>query len=332
MKFYSNKTVLITGATGLIGNNLVNAFVHMGDVNVIALSRTMSKLETEFGEYKDLPNFKMIAQDISEPLCIKKPVDYIFHAAGSMEGRIIKDYPVDVIKPNIIGTMNCLEFLREQKENTGKSGRMILFSSVTVYANDTGSDLTVTEMDTRITEAIGDFGAPYSQSKRMIEVIAVSYARQYGVDAVIGRFSTVYGPTRIAPDTAFFEFIRKGINGEDIIMNTSGLPRRDNIYIDDAISGVLLIGANGLSGESYNISSNGELDNYASVDEIAEIVAKVTEKDIKVQFKAETADNRKPGLKLDNSKLKALGWKIIVSIDEGIRKTIDEMKTTLGRD
>lgn len=52
-----------------------------------------------------------------------------------------------------------------------------------------------------------------------------------------------------------FEFIKKGLAHEDIILNSAGLPRRDNIYIDDAVTAALLIGATGDSGECYNISS-----------------------------------------------------------------------------
>ena len=322
MNGYSNKTILITGATGLIGNHLVDAFMEMGDVKVIALSRNIDKLKFEFRKYLDNQRFGITAQDISTPLEVEGPIGYIFHAAGPMEGKVIKNYPVDVIKPNLIGTINCLEFLKEQKERTGVSGRMVLFSSVTVYANNTNSDLTVSETDTQIAESLESGNAPYSQSKRMAEVITTAYIRQYGVDAVIGRFSTVYGPTRIMPDTAFYEFIKKALSGEDILMNGSGLPRRDNIYIDDAVKGVLLVGEKGVTGEAYNISSEGELGNYISVDEIAQKVISISEKTIKVQFKIKPIKERKPGIRLANRKLKELGWKLMVSLEDGIKKTL----------
>lgn len=326
MNTYSNKTVLITGATGFIGNNLVDTFMKMGDVRVIALSRTMQKLKAEFAEYENSHNFKMIEQDISSPLIIEEPVDFIFHAAGSMEGKVIKNYPVDVIKSNILGTMNCLSFLQKQKELTGKSGRMILFSSITVYANNTDEELVVNETNTGITDTLESARAPYSQSKRMIEVIATAYAKQYGVDSVICRFSTVYGPTRIPPDTAFFEFIRKGISGENIILNSANLPKRDNIYIDDAINGAIIVGAKGATGEAYNVSSNGDMGNYASVEEIAQAVAGNSDKGIKVYCKNEVAGNCKPGIRLSNEKIRKLGWRVTVSLENGIKQTLSIMK------
>lgn len=330
MKSYSNKTVLITGATGLIGSHLVDALMDKGDVKVIALSRSKEKLKKGFAQYLKNPNFSVVANDVVETFEFDESIDYIFHAAGPMEGKIIKNRPVDVINPNIVGTMNCLEFLKEQEIEKGIKGRMILFSSVTVYGNNTDTDLVVQESDTRVTETLESMSAPYSQSKRMSEVITLAYCRQFGIDAVIGRFSTVYGCTRFIPDTAFFEFIKKGIAGENITLNSSGLPRRDNIYVDDAVAGILAVGTKGITGEAYNVSSNGELDNYASVDEIAQVITEAANKrnsgtKIEVIFKSEETGVRKPGLKLNNSKLKELGWNISTSLTEGIDKTINDI-------
>ncbi|MFA9464604.1 MAG: NAD-dependent epimerase/dehydratase family protein [Velocimicrobium sp.] len=330
MKSYSNKTVLITGATGLIGSHIVDALMDKGDVKVIALSRSEEKLKKGFEQYLKNSNFSVVAKDVVETFKFHESIDYIFHAAGPMEGKIIKNRPIDVIKPNIAGTMNCLEFLKKQEIEKGIKGRMVLFSSVTVYGNNADVDLIVQEADTRVTETLESVSAPYSQSKRMSEVITLAYCRQFGIDAVIGRFSTVYGSTRFIPDTAFYNFIKKGIDGENITLNSSGLPRRDNIYVDDAVAGILAVGTKGITGEAYNVSSNGELGNYASVDEIAQVIAEAANKrnsDIIVEVinKLEATGVRRPGLKLDNSKLKKLGWDISTSLTEGIDKTINDI-------
>lgn len=330
MNKYSNKTVLVTGATGLIGSHIVDKLMSYGDVKVIALSRSEKKLKTGFAEYNESDMFKMVAQDICNPIQIQEPIDYIFHAAGPMEGKIIREYPVDVINPNIIGTINCLEFLKKQNKMINRDGRLILFSSVTVYGNNTNNDITVDETLTNITEYLESVSAPYSQSKRMSEVITLAYIKQYSIDAVICRFSTVYGSTRFIPDTAFFEFISKAINGDNIILNSSDLPRRDNIYIDDAVEGVLLVGTDGNIGEAYNISSNGDFDNYASVDEIAKYIISCVREDygkrnIELIYKNNVSTKRKTGLKLDNKKVKALGWNINYSLKKGIKETLEDI-------
>lgn len=335
MCFFSGKTILVTGATGLIGSHLIEKLMTMNDVKIIALSRSIQKLKDGFAEYLSNPNFAILAQDISEPLNMNhRKIDYIFHAAGPMEGKIILNTPMDVILPNLTGTKNCLELLRTQFKTYGTMGRMVLFSSITVYGNITGQDSIVSESDTMITEKLESEYAPYSQAKRMSEVIAQAYRRQYNIDVVIGRISTIYGYTKYCPDTAFYEFIKKASSGENIILNHSGMARRDNLYIDDAISGLLTICEKGINGEAYNISSNAELGNYLAIDEIAKTIVEIVNEKYdqknyyktKVDFKSTEIKKRNGGIILDNTKLKLLGWNLETSFREGVIKTIDRFQ------
>ncbi len=326
MNGFENKTILITGASGLIGSNLVDRLMQSGVAKLIVTGRSKGKLEKTFSDYCGNKVFQIIEHDSSMPYPEEiKNLDYIFHAAGPMERNIVMNYPVSVILPNVLGTINTLEFLRKQEAETGRKGRAIIFSSVTVYNNPTKEDYVAVEEETSYAQSLDAPTACYSESKRMSEVIAKSYVKQYGVDAVIARFSTVYGPTRNVPDTAFYEFIIKSIAGEDINVNSNAAPRRDNIYVDDAIEGLMTLTLKGKSGESYNISSNGELGNYAAVDEIAQIAAKNAKHGSMVNFK-DKVDATKAGLKMANNKLKAFGWWINYTMDEGILRTIDSLK------
>ncbi len=325
MSGFENKTVLITGASGLIGSNLVDRLMQSSVAKLIVSGRSKSKLEKTFSEYSGNKVFQVIEHDASMPYPEEiRDVDYIFHAAGPMERNIVMNYPVNVILPNVLGTINTLEFLRKQEAETGRKGRAIVFSSVTVYNNPTKEDYVAVEDETSYAQSLEASTACYSESKRMSEVIAKSYVKQYGIDAVIARFSTVYGPTRNVPDTAFYEFIKKSIAGEDITVNSNAAPRRDNIYVDDAIEGLIALTLKGKSGESYNISSNGELGNYAAVDEIAKVAANHSSKGCNVNFKNKVQSN-KAGLALDNTKLKQLGWCVCSSLDEGVVNTIKNM-------
>lgn len=323
MSEFCGKRVLITGATGLIGYNLVSYFLGLGDVEVVALSRSAMKLEDCFGVFKNNKMLKMIASDISdynfEGLC---PIDIIYHAAGSMEGDTIKKMPVSVIKPNIIGTIKCLEYLLQQEQKCGKRGRFVCFSSITVYSNNTDSDLVVCEDDTGNSGKLSSSSACYFESKRMAEVIVNSYVSQYGIDAVIARLSTVYGPTCLMPNTAFYSFVSSVLNNQDIIINSEKLPKRDNIYVDDAISGLITITLKGIVGNAYNISSCGDKGNMASIVDIATIFSSESKKrnmPCGVLSKASSS----PGLMLSNQKLKSLGWELNVNIVEGVSKTLD---------
>ena len=324
----SQKTVLVTGATGLIGSHIVDALMDMGDVDVIALSRDGEKLRRGFAEYLERTNFHYIAQDICDPIRLPEGtgVDVIFHAASLVGGKGTASRPLEAIDPNIFGTRNCLDLLLRQKEAAGISGRLVLFSSVTVYGNTSREDITVTEDDTETTEKLDAKSAPYSQSKRMAEVMALAYHRQFGIDVVIVRPSTVYGPSRFIPHTLFYDFIESALSGQDILINNPAAPRRDNIYVDDAVSGILCVCRNGISGQAYNVSSSGEKGNYAAVDEIAQMVADAIHDLMprsaaaKVVYGKPTTGARSAGIKLDNGKLKSLGWKLAVDMEDGIMR------------
>lgn len=321
---FEGKNILVTGATGLIGYNLVCRLLNEGVSTLYATGRSIKKLSSTFDDYSDKKNLVLLAHDAATPLPAElKDIDYIFHAAGPMEREIVMNRPVNVILPNIIGSINCLEFLRKQEDETGKKGRIVMFSSVTVYDNPTKEDYTATEDITNYATSLDAPTACYAESKRMTEVIAKSYAKQYGIDTVIARFSTVYGFTKNIPNTAFYEFLNKASHGEDIVLNGVGMPRRDNVYVDDAIEGLLTIALNGSTGEAYNISSNGDKANFLAVDEIAQIIASAfITRGYTSRVICKSNDYRKPGLKLDNTKLKELGWEVKTSFKDGINKTI----------
>lgn len=336
MNFFSGKTILVTGATGLIGSNLIDNLMRIKEVKIIALSLTEEKIKKSFKKYIGKENFKYIARDISLGINdLTETIDICFHAAGSTEGSKVSNYPVDIIMPNLIGIKNCCDFMVSQYKNKKVKGRLVLFSSATIYANNTNKDLVVKEKDTNYTEELNGNNASYSQSKRMVEVIAQAYKKQFNIDFVTARFSYVYGSTKSIPNTAFFEFIKKCIKREDILINKSNTPKRDNIYIDDAIEALLIVSEKGVTGEAYNISSNQEKGNYLAIDEIANIIAEISNeyyskienfRSISVLLK-ENISKRTPGLILDNTKLKSLGWNLKTDFREGIRKILENIDT-----
>lgn len=319
MNDLNGKRVLITGATGLIGSHLTERLLSEG-AEVIAVGRSLKRLESTFPS----PSEKLILceNDISAafPEGTGK-LDFIFHAASPISGAEIREYPVNTINANLNGCINCLEYLRKQG-----SGRMIVFSSATVYGGVFAEDTSVSEECTCTADALHTANTPYSESKRMIEVIARSYNIQYGTDAVIVRIGYVYGHTSHMPATAFYEFIGNAVSGQNIVMNGSGMGRRDNIHVDDVVNGLIAAALKGSAGEAYNISSNGDKGNFRAMDEIAPIIADAANKlygDSRIKAVIKPFEgSRKPGLMLNNTKLRDLGWNISVSLEDGIADTV----------
>lgn len=322
---FKNKNILITGATGLIGSHLANKLLEE-KANLILTGRNIKKLDDVFANNN---NIQKIACDITVDLPNNLPeLDYIFHAASPISNDDVKNIPVDVIKSNIFGLINCCEFLRNQKEKTGKSGKVIVFSSIAVYGlNSQSTDISLKEEEAYKANSLELINSAYSESKRIIEVIAKSYHKQYNLETVIVRLSCVYGYTKFPPHTPFYEFINNALNDENIVLFNPRIPKRDNIYVEDVVSGLLLIAENGISGESYNLGSNGDEDNFRGMDELAYFVADYInnklDKNIRVIEPSDKKD-RKPGIMLDNYKIKSLGWKVNTNIASGIEKTVQQ--------
>lgn len=302
---FDNKRVLVTGATGLLGSNLIRRLVSMKTGSIIAVGRSISKLKSVLGDCKKIT---LLQHDITHPLPTDiGQIDYIFHAAGPIGGKAITENPADVVLSNVMGTINCLDYLKNQNEK----GVFVAFSSATVANYKCNEDSSFDETETELTNSLDAAYAPYTESKRMVEVLANSYYRQYGIPILIGRFSYVYGYSKSMPRTAFFDFIQSAINGEDVVMNAPVHEKRDNIYVDDAIDGLLRMCEKGKYGEAYNISSNGQLGNFASMVDIAKVIvatqnARTPNQSIHLILKKEPI--KKPGIMFNNSKLANLNW------------------------
>lgn len=316
---FKDKKILITGASGLIGSNLLRKLLQLG-AEVWGAGRNLHKLEVTFTDLKNNKHLHLIQFDPTSCTSAELPsFDYIYHAAGSAERDQIYQYPVDVIKANIIGLFKILDYVRRRSLSIT---RVFIFSSVTVYNSaNLIADKSVNEMESGNFTRIEDLYNVYSDSKRMTEIIALSYWRQYNMNIVIGRFSTVYGPASNLQASAFYSFIENIRSNKDIEIKALNLPRRDNIYVEDAVNGILYVSAFGNSGEAYNISSNGEGDNFKALSEIAATL--INNSSSKSKLIIPNGFNVTPGLKLDNSKLKSIGWKITTDIINGCRETLN---------
>ena len=320
--------ILITGATGLIGYHLVNYLIEDDTTTVYAVGRDLNRLKSTFVEISDKPNLRLC--EYGKTLSHLEDVghiDIIYHLAGPTSPDDIKNRPVDVIQPNVVGLNAILDYAAHEKWN-GYNCRVIVSSSVTVYQNNTNDDIVVSEEDSYSSNIAGDTSLCYSESKRFAEMLAHSYQKQHGVDVIIVRIGYVYGYTKNIPHTTLFDFMNSAIFGEKIEIRNASLPRRDNIYIDDVIRGLLKAAMSAQSGEVINISSNGEKGNFASLDEMASIICEAVYEDkneIATKLIIPEISKRKSGVCADNSKLQQYGWVLGYSLEDGIKKMIADI-------
>lgn len=319
--YYENKTIMITGASGLIGSNLARQLFEYNCKKILLVGRNIAKLKYVFGDLNS-PSLSFIEHDINCGIPSSYGnVDYIFHAASPISGQAIKNEPVSVISSNLYGIVHCIDYLKSQKEC---KGCLVVFSSATVYENTDQQGAVYSEENTEHACSLESPVASYAESKRMIEVIAKSYVKQFGLNIKIARIGYVYGYSKILLKTAFFDFIRNVKCGENIIFQNTKFFKRDNIYIDDVIDGILHVAVLGSSGESYNVSSGGKLNNYSSIYDMAQIMIEVADNNTKV----ETEDNVliSEGVILNNEKLCGLGWAVKTDLFTGIKTVFDKFE------
>lgn len=331
--------IVVTGATGLIGSNLVHKLMEEENNHIIAISRSVKKLETVFSNYLNTKRFECYGIDLSQSFNFQDligrnaedPIDLIYHAASPISSKVIEEKPVDVILTNINSTIALFEGIYHHNIKYKVDCRIIIFSSATVYGQsyERAKETCVDESDTYYAEVLESTSSAYSESKRMIEVITHAYIKQYSINSIIARISYVYGNSYYKPSTAMFSFLDSLlIRKENIVIKKANLARRDNVYITDVINGLLLLGKNGISGEAYNISSNGQKGNFIAIDEIAELITKNVNELCDTKFKVEYLNRKEErsniGIRLNNDKIRSLGWSVEVGIEDGIKSLISD--------
>lgn len=323
-----NKTVLVTGATGLIGSQLVMSLLNANaeknlDLKVIAVVRNKQKAEKTF-KYADDKSLEFIVQDILKPFNIESTVDYIVHGASMTGSKDFVDYPVETIKTAIQGTENILELAKEKSIDG-----MVYLSSLEVYGVVDFSIDKVTE-DMFGTIDPMSVRSSYSEGKRMVECLCSSYASEYKIPIKVARLCQTFGAgVNYSDNRVFAQFARSIIEGKDIVLKTDGSTERNYCYIRDAIAGILTLLLNGESGQAYNIANKDTLISIRGMAEM--LIEKYPESGSKLVFDiAEDATklgyNPKVKMNLDTQKIEKLGWKAEVGLEVMFEHLIESMK------
>ncbi|MCH5324682.1 MAG: NAD-dependent epimerase/dehydratase family protein [Eubacterium sp.] len=304
------KTVMITGASGMIGSFIVDALMCANIKNslncrVIVMGRNADSLSRRFSEYINNTNFVILAHDVTKELAVSEQVDFIIHAASNADPASFSKYPVDTLLANVIGTYNLLEFSRRFGVQ-----RFMFISSGEFYGSSENIENGFTEND------LGklDFSSSricYPEGKRSAEALCKCYEAQYGIDTVTVRPCHIFGPTMTDTDSrAVSQFFRNALGSEDILLNSPGNIQRSHCYVSDAAAGILVALIRGQKGEAYNISDEKL---KMTIRQFAQQVANAggTKLIFNNPSDSEVVDvipNKRQVL--DNSKLTALGWSL----------------------
>jgi UDP-glucuronate decarboxylase len=318
---FKDKTILITGASGMLASYLVDTFLNMSEqlnLSVICLVRDWERARLRFPRYLNNVRFKLICQDISLPIRIDSNIHFIIHAASNASPRTFINYPVDTINANVLGTINLLNLAREKKVNS-----FLFFSSSEVYGQLLSNDVAINE------ELFGSINplkirSCYSESKKMGENICLSYFAQYGVKTKVVRPFHTYGPGfKLDDGRVFADFISDYINHQKIIVKSNGRDRRSFCYITDATLGFLTVLLKGKCGEAYNIGNPAA---EKSIIELARLVSQLRScTECKVEYENNSTFNHPNEISRflpDISKAIQLGWNPTTTVEIGFERTL----------
>ena len=322
----AGRTLLVSGATGLIGSLLTDVLMRKNrdglGCTVWALTRNPEKAAERFSAWKNDAGLRFLAGDVNElPEGGPETAQYVLHLASNTHPVQYATDPIGTILTNILGLRNMLEYAAAHQAE-----RFAFASSNEIYGENRGDTELFDEAYCGYIDC-NTLRAGYPESKRCGEALCQAYRAQKGLDVVIPRLTRSYGPTMRMSDTkAISQFIRKGIAGEDIVLKSAGTQHYSYTYAADAVSGLLTVLLKGESGEAYNIADeSGDI----TLKDLAELIAGNAGTKVVFEIPDETEAkgySRATKARLDGSRLIRLGWEAKTGISDGIRRTMSILK------
>jgi len=312
--YWQDRPVLVTGAGGFIASHLVEALIARGarvrafvrynsrsDPGLLSLlpADSLAKVEIVAGDLRDLPAMQAAIRGVT----------HVFHLGALIAIPYSYVHPAEVVETNVIGTLNVLLAGREQGVE-----RIIHTSTSEVY----GTALRVPIDENHPLQG----QSPYSASKIGADKLAESFYRSFDLPVVTVRPFNTYGPRQSA--RAVIPTIITQALTQDVIRLGNLEARRDLTYVSDTVNGFLRVAeTTGIEGETFNLGYGSEV----SIGDLARQVIELIGKPVKIELDSARLRPEKSEVQrlLSDNRLaqQRLGWTPQVSLDEGLRQTIE---------
>lgn len=326
----SNKTFLITGASGMVGSYFLYILKRLNDlydanIRIKALVRDVNKLDDVV---KEDPNIEIIVKDITKSLDIYGDIHYIVHAASPASPKIMGKYPVETNFANTIGTANTLLLAKDKKAEG-----YLFISSREIYGEPDENMEFFTEDGPlgQVNPLVPRNG--YAEGKKAAENMCSSFREEYGLNTKIVRLAHTYGPgMSIYDGRVQADFLNNILHDENIVLKSDGSSIRTYTYIADAIKGMLLVLLKS-SDIVYNIADEAS---QTSIRNLAETLVNIyPEKGLKLVFdipeiKEKGSASFKRGILSTDKIRNELGWSPKYSIEEGFKRTVNHLEVELN--
>ena len=325
----TGKTVAIVGATSMLASHIVDALLGLkrlrgtGPAKVIAAARNLDKANARFAHHGDDPALEIVPVDVATDIdpSIFSGARIMVHAASI--ARPDRQRPLDVMAPNLLGTWRLLDIAR----NLPGFEQFVYFSSGIANGENIKSKVPITEEMYFPTSCLSPTSC-YTESKRAGESIAKAFMDQYGVPVKIIRHFGTYGPGMDLDNDprAFTSFVRCAVDGQDIVLHSTGEETRFWCYIADATEAFFRVLFADEFGTAWNVANDRA---GSTIYEFAEAVTRQDPRGkSRVTFNPGSVPEGYTPFKSDEitvpdiGKLRGIGFDPSVGIDEGLRRTV----------
>ena len=312
----SRRRILVTGGSGFLGSHLCDRLIKEGH-EVICLDNFFTGNRANVEHLLDNHRFELVRHDVTEPIIME--VDEVYHLACPASPIHYQRNPVRTIRTAVEGTLNMLDLAREVK------ARILIASTSEVYGDPI--EHPQRESYWGNVNPIGP-RACYDEGKRCAESLAVSYARQYGVEVRIARIFNTYGPRMHENDgRVVSNFTVQSLRNQPITVYGEGQQTRSFCYVADLIEGFVRLMASPHGADPVNLGNPRE----TTVLQLAEIIRRLagsTAEIVRAPLPTDDPTRRKPDI--DRAQKLLGGWAPRVSLEEGLMATVEDFKRRLG--
>ena len=301
--------VLVTGGAGFLGSHLCDRLLREGH-EVLAMDNLLTGNPRNIEHLQDEKRFRFVRHNVAEYIYVDGPLDAVLHFASPASPIDYLELPIQTLKVGSLGTHNALGVA------LAKKSRFLLASTSEVY----GDPLVHPQPETYWgnVNPIGPRGV-YDEAKRFGEAITMAYRRAHGVDTRIVRIFNTYGERMRPRDGRVVPaLIGQALAGEPMTVFGDGSQTRSFCYVSDLVDGIYRLLLSDVP-DPVNIGNPAEL----SVLEFARTIKELTGTKSEITFRPLPVDDpkvRQPDITRAKS---LLGWKPVVELAEGLKRTID---------
>ncbi len=304
--------VLVTGGAGFLGSHLCDRLLQEGFA-VLAMDNLLTGTTDNLAHLLGNRDFEFAFHDVTNYIYVEGPLFAVLHFASPASPRDYAELPIQTLKVGSLGTHKALGLAK------AKGARFLLASTSEVY----GDPLLHPQPESYWgnVNPVGPRGV-YDEAKRFAEALTMAYHRYHGVDTKIARIFNTFGPRmRLEDGRAIPNFILQALRGEPITVYGDGTQTRSFCFVSDLVEGIYRLLRSDLH-EPVNVGNPEEW----TVLRMAETVRDLTGASAPIVHEPLPVDDprvRQPNIALARERL---GWRPVVDIREGIRKTIEDFR------